>query len=145
MAAGRKGWEVRFSSFYNPAALPMLRESTPNSCFSSTPLSQALFQLFLTATRCGGALSCHYYPCNTEKETLWEWRNLLKVNTSASCGTRSQIHILWLRVHSWQWKWQKPRSCMAVCRNEFCLWSKTVDPWKKNEFSVGFAGRENRA
>lgn len=33
---------------------------------------------------------------------------------------------------------------MAVCRNEFCLCSKTVDPWKKNEFSVGFAGRENR-
>ena len=95
----------------------MLQESNLNSCFSSTPLSCAMSYLFLIATGWGGALSCHYYPCHIEKDTLWEWRNLLKINISASCGTGSQIHTLWLHVLSWQ----KPRSCRAGWRNEFCF------------------------
>ena len=95
----------------------MLQESNLNSCFSSTPLSCAMSYLFLIATGWGGALSCHYYPCHIEKDNLWEWRNLLKINISASCGTGSQIHTLWLHVLSWQ----KPRSCRAGWRNEFCF------------------------
>lgn len=117
VTAGRRWQEVESFSFYNPAALSTLQESNPNSCFSSTPLSCATPYLFLIAAGWGGALSCHYYPCHTEKDTLWEWRKLLKINISASCGSGSQIHTLWLHVLSWQ----KPRSCRAGWRNECCF------------------------
>ena len=101
-------------SFYNPAVLSLLQESNPNSCFGSTPfLSSVLLIPHCPWVGWGPLLSLLCLP--HEKDTLWEWRNLLNINISASCGTGSQIHTLWLHVLSWQ----KPRSCRPGWRNEF--------------------------